>query len=117
MSFRIEEKSKFHISDYLKIRSLIEKEGGHSLYSKRKISSLYFDNKELSMFLDSEEGSVPRKKLRIRNYPDNIVDYYLEKKLRVSKENLKLAKRKQKKKFLILRQMEFLISLMEIATH
>ena len=81
MSFRIEEKSKFHISDYLKIRSLIEKEGGHSLYSKRKISSLYFDNKELSMFLDSEEGSVPRKKLRIRNYPDNIVDYYLEKKI------------------------------------
>ena len=60
------------------------------------------------MFLDPEEGSVPRKKLRIRNYPDNIVDYYLEKKLRVSKENLKLAKRKQKKKFLILRQMEFL---------
>ena len=53
MSFRIEEKSKFHISDYLKIKSLIEKEGGHSLYSKRKISSLYFDNKELSMFLDS----------------------------------------------------------------
>ena len=46
MSFRIEEKSKFHISDYLKIKSLIEKEGGHSLYSKRKISSLYFLSKD-----------------------------------------------------------------------
>ncbi len=97
MSFRIEEKSKFHISDYLKIRSLIEKEGGHSLYSKRKISSLYFDNKELSMFLDSEEGSVPRKKLRIRNYPDNIVDYYLEKKITSVERKFKTSEKKTKK--------------------
>ena len=62
MSFRIEEKSKFHISDYLKIKSLIQNVGGQTLFPKRKISSLYFDNKELSMFVDSEEGSLPRKK-------------------------------------------------------
>ena len=39
MSFRIEEKSKFHISDYLKIRSLIEKEGGHSFYGTNTYGS------------------------------------------------------------------------------
>ena len=50
MSFRIEEKSKFHISDYLKIRSLIEKEGGHSLYSKGKFQAYILTIKNYRCF-------------------------------------------------------------------
>ncbi len=103
MSFRIEEKSKFHISDYLKLKSLIQKEGGNSLYPKRKISSLYFDNKDLSMFLESEEGTVPRKKIRIRHYPNNFDEYYLEKKITSVEGKFKISEKKTKKEFLHLK--------------
>ena len=71
MSFRFEEKILFHISDYLKIKSFIFNSGGLELYPKRKISSLYFDNYENDMYLNSEDGCLPRKKIRIRTYPDN----------------------------------------------
>tara|TARA_Y100001970_G_C14003764_1_gene734756 strand:- start:300 stop:923 length:624 start_codon:yes stop_codon:yes gene_type:complete len=99
MSFRTEEKSKFHTSDYLKLISLIQKEGGHTLFPKRKISSLYFDNKELSMFLDSEEGSVPRKKLRIRHYPESLNEYFLEKKIASVEGKFKTSKKITEKHF------------------
>ena len=72
MSFRFEEKTLFHISDYLKLKTFIFNSGGVELYPKRKISSLYFDNFDNSMYLDSEEGSLPRKKIRIRSYPNNV---------------------------------------------
>ena len=82
MSFRLEEKIELHISDYLKILSLIKKNGGKEIYKERKISSLYFDNKNYDMFLDSEEGTLPRKKIRIRHYPqEKITSFYFEKKI------------------------------------
>ena len=71
MILRKEEKIKFHISDYLKIKKLIIDSGGKEIYKKRKILSLYFDNKNLSMYEDSEEGSLPRYKIRLRNYPND----------------------------------------------
>ena len=71
MSFRFEEKIIFHISDYYKLKKFINDSGGSKLYSKRKISSLYFDNNHNDMYLDSEEGTLPRKKLRIRKYPNS----------------------------------------------
>ena len=69
MSFRLEEKIKLHISDKIKLKNLITKNFGKELYPKRKISSIYFDNKYLDMYKDSEEGTIPRKKIRIRSYP------------------------------------------------
>ena len=54
-----------------KIKSLIYNYGGIKIFPKRKISSLYFDNTKLKMHLDSEEGYVPRKKIRVRHYPDS----------------------------------------------
>jgi hypothetical protein len=82
MILRKEEKIKFHISDYLKIKKLIIDSGGKEIYKKRKILSLYFDNKNLSMYEDSEEGSLPRYKIRLRNYPnDNKKKWFLEKKI------------------------------------
>ena len=83
MSFRIEEKVVLHISDYAKIKNLIKKNTNNSiLYPKRKISSLYFDNNKNDMFYDSEEGSLPRKKIRLRTYPvENNKQFYLEEKI------------------------------------
>ena len=49
------------------------------LHQPRIIKSLYFDNLKLDMYNDSIEGSVPRKKIRIREYPEsNDKEYYLE---------------------------------------
>jgi len=82
MPFRLEEKIILHISDYLKILSLIKNNGGKEIFSERMISSTYFDNKNHDMFTDSEEGVLPRKKIRIRNYPkDKEGTFYLEKKI------------------------------------
>ena len=55
LGFRLEDKIKFHISDYLKIKNEMSKLNGKSLFPKRFISSVYFDNKNLDMYVDSEE--------------------------------------------------------------
>ena len=79
MTFRFEYKNKLHISDYTKTKILIKNLDGKQLYPKRKISSLYFDTKNYDMFHESEEGSLPRKKIRIRNYPGSSKnEYFLE---------------------------------------
>jgi hypothetical protein len=69
MSFRKEE--KFPCSAYdqkLIFNELIEK-GMKPLYEGRTISSTYFDTKDSNCYKDSQEGSLPRKKIRIRHYP------------------------------------------------
>ena len=82
MSFRFEQKVLFHFSDYLKLKNFIFNLGGSEFYPKRKINSLYFDNSNNEMYLHSEDGCLPRKKIRIRNYPNNEnSNFYLEKKI------------------------------------
>ncbi len=70
MSFRIEKKlfiKKGNLLDFKKILKINEVK---NLYPKRNIQSIYFDNLEKKMYLDSIEGVTPRKKIRIRNYPE-----------------------------------------------
>ena len=83
MSFRIEEKIVLHISDYLNIKKMIKEESSDFfLYPPRQIKSLYFDNYNNDMFKESEEGSLPRKKIRIRTYPNSDKKkLFLEKKI------------------------------------
>ncbi len=82
MGFRLEDKIRFHISDYSKLKKEIIKKKGGELYPKRVISSTYFDTKNFDMFLDSEEGNVPRKKIRLRVYPNTKEKkFFLEKKI------------------------------------
>ena len=82
MSFRFEDKISVGKSESIYFFKDLQKKGFKILYPKRKISSIYFDNTELNMFIDSEEGSIPRKKVRIRNYPLSIKSKYnLEKKI------------------------------------
>ena len=68
MSFRHEEKLKINKNQLLNLLDWVKKNGGYKLFDSRIVSSTYFDNDELRMFKDSEEGSVPRKKIRIRSY-------------------------------------------------
>ena len=95
MSFRFEEKIILHISDYLKIRNFFLNSRGFELYPKRQISSLYFDNFENKMYLDSEEGSLPRKKIRIRSYPSNSkpLNWSLETKISSVEGRYKISKK------------------------
>ena len=82
MSFRIEEKLLFNPNQIFDLRKWLSKYEYSSLYPKRKIKSLYFENSVNQIFLDSEEGITPRKKIRIRNYPDNIdKNFFFEKKI------------------------------------
>ena len=79
MSFRIEEKLYFKAENLNQFREFLTKKSAKKLHVPRIIKSLYFDNLNLDMYNDSIEGSVPRKKIRIREYPNsNDKKYYLE---------------------------------------
>ena len=69
MSFRIEEKLFIKPENLLQFREFLAQKSAKKIYSERTIKSLYFDNLNLDMYRDSIEGSVPRKKIRIRQYP------------------------------------------------
>lgn len=68
MSFRIEQKLLVDPQRLGDLYGWIGGNSGYTLYGRRLVFSTYFDNTSMSMFHDSEEGSVPRKKIRIRSY-------------------------------------------------
>ena len=79
MSYRIEDKLYFKPENILQFKNFLKNKSAKKLYDNRNIKSLYFDNINLDMYRDSVEGSVPRKKIRIRHYPDTKdKNYYLE---------------------------------------
>ena len=80
MTFRIEKKYRLTSSDQKILKAKIIKEGALNLYPKRLINSCYFDTYDYKCFFESEEGSMPRKKTRIRWY-DNKNIFYKETKI------------------------------------
>ena len=79
MSYRIEDKLFFKPENILQFKNFLKNKSAKKLYDNRIIRSLYFDNINLDMYRDSVEGSVPRKKIRIRHYPNSKdKNYYLE---------------------------------------
>ncbi len=79
MSYRIEDKLFFKPENILQFKNFLKNKSAKKLYENRIIRSLYFDNINLDMYRDSVEGSVPRKKIRIRHYPNSKdKNYYLE---------------------------------------
>ena len=78
MSFRVEEKIVCSRVEFFKIFSDLTLSGMKFLYPKRLISSVYLDNTSLDMFSDSEDGILPRKKIRIREYPQKLNERSLE---------------------------------------
>ena len=79
MSFRIEEKLYIKYEHLIDFKQFLIKRLAKQLYQPRLIKSLYFDNLNYDMYNDSIEGMVPRKKIRIREYPNTSdKNFYLE---------------------------------------
>ena len=79
MSFRIEEKLYIKSEHLIDFKQFLIKRSAKRLYPPRLIKSLYFDNLNFNMYNDSIEGVMPRKKIRIREYPNtNDKNFYLE---------------------------------------
>ena len=79
MSFRIEEKLYIKPEHIIEFKKFLIKHSAKKIYHPRIIKSLYFDNLDLDMYNDSVEGLVPRKKIRIRKYPnESDKNFYLE---------------------------------------
>ena len=70
MSFRKEKKFRLTSFDFNKLQSSLIEKGMKTIYEPRKRNSLYFDTLGLQSFSDSEEGTLPRKKIRVRWYND-----------------------------------------------
>jgi len=69
MSYRIEQKLFIEKNYIIDFKKFINENFVKKIYKPRVIESLYFDNKEKEMYRGSIEGSVPRKKIRLRYYP------------------------------------------------
>ena len=68
MSFRIEQKLKIAKGKIFQLKSWISKNKGIRLHPNRIINSIYFDNENYSMYNQSLDGTLPRKKIRLRIY-------------------------------------------------
>ena len=71
MSFRKEKKFRVTVSDFHEFQGQLHQQGMKTLFEPRLVTSVYFDTPNLNMFHESEEGTLPRKKVRIRWYDDN----------------------------------------------
>ena len=82
MTFRLEEKLNINTKQLSEFVNWIKKNYAKQIFPAREIESIYFENYNNDMYLDSEEGCVPRKKIRIRNYPNQkIVEHFFEVKI------------------------------------
>tara|TARA_B110000008_G_C16751751_1_gene476951 strand:+ start:185 stop:775 length:591 start_codon:yes stop_codon:yes gene_type:complete len=78
MSFRIEKKYEFGLTKLTNFYEFLNKNSSSQLYPGRVIKSIYFDNCHFSSYQESIEGTLPRKKIRIRNYPNKNDKFNLE---------------------------------------
>ena len=93
MSFRLEDKLLINNDQLGEFIYWIKKNQAFEIYPPREILSLYFENSNNDIFLDSEEGCVPRKKIRVRTYPnDTNLIYNLEIKINSSEGRYKSSK-------------------------
>ena len=76
MSFRIENKYEISSQKLNLFYDFLRSHNGKRIYEDRQINSIYFDNNDKDSFFDSEEGTVPRKKIRLRYYgSENLSEY------------------------------------------
>jgi len=100
MSFRVEEKLLINKLQIFEFKDFLFSRKARILYPKRIIKSLYFDNSSGDMCRDSIEGSTPRKKIRVRNYPNNKDNsLYLEIKISSIEGRFKTSQTIQEKEF------------------
>ena len=70
MSYRIEEKLLIDNNSILEFKNYLSSKTAKQIHQSRIINSLYFENNKREMYSDSIEGLTPRKKIRVRNYPE-----------------------------------------------
>jgi len=70
MPFRFEEKINISGSNAFLFKSWVIDSGGTKIHNDRTVTSVYFDNSALDLYTLSNEGSVPRKKIRLRCYDE-----------------------------------------------
>jgi SPX domain protein involved in polyphosphate accumulation len=93
MSFRIEEKILIGKNQIIEFKKIYQKKFLKKLHPPRLIKSLYFENSNSDLYKDSVEGTLPRKKIRVRNYPnDKKKEFYFEKKISSSEGRFKIKK-------------------------
>ena len=92
MSYRKEKKFRLTLSDMQLLKSNLLSQGMNELYPMRKVNSCYFDTNEMQMFHDSDQGVLPRKKIRIRNYNDEKI---FTKEIKISSEEGRYKKTKK----------------------
>ena len=95
MSFRIEKKFYFNKKNSFNFYNWLKKEKIEKIFPDRLITSIYLDNKYGQMYLDSEEGCVPRKKIRLRYYNNDITNCLFEIKSSLSNGRYKITKKKE----------------------
>ena len=106
MSFRIEEKLLINKKQILEFKDFLFQKHAIAIYPSRRIQSLYFENFKEEMYKDSLEGVVPRKKIRVRNYPhDKNLSLYLEMKISSADGRYKTRKIIEKNKFGSIKQL------------
>lgn len=81
MSFRKEKKIRLSINDQIILKSKLISQGMKQIYTPRIVNSVYFDTEDYKMYHESEEGIVPRKKVRIRWYNNDLNKQTLENKI------------------------------------
>ena len=90
MNKRIEEKYFISKNQLYEFINWINFNNGIEIFKPRLISSVYFDNYYLDFYKLSEEGITPRKKIRIRNYPNSDNNkYFLETKINHTHKKIK----------------------------
>ena len=100
MSYRIEEKLSIDSNRIIDFKSFLANKTVKPIYQPRRIQSLYFDNQNYEMYTDSIEGLTPRKKIRVRNYPNTQdAKMYLEVKISSVEGRFKTRKVINKNKF------------------
>lgn len=93
MSFRIEEKLSIDSNKITDFKIFLNDKKSKKIYQTRKIRSLYFDNQSYEMYNDSIEGVRPRKKIRLRCYPNTEdKNIYLENKISADEGRFKTKK-------------------------
>ena len=99
MSFRIEEKIILNFGNLHDFKLWLKSKKAKKIYPKRDILSVYFDNLNNDMYIESEEGIVPRKKIRIRSYPNTNSTYFLEEKTSSVEGRFKTTKKINKNEY------------------
>ena len=93
MTFRIEQKLLIDTNQIINFKKYLDGKKIKKIYHPRKVKSLYFDNHNFEMYNDSIEGLIPRKKIRIRNYPETKnLNHYLEIKISSVEGRFKTSK-------------------------